>query len=114
MNTDIRPWGQYTTLLDSPICKVKIITVKPNECTSYQYHFKRKEHWVIVNGSGKVIINDVERKITSGDYLFISRLDKHKIINDNIEEDLVFIETQTGEYFGEDDIVRVEDKYGRI
>ncbi len=110
--TDVRPWGQYTILLDADNCKVKTITIKPGESPSYQYHYKRMEHWVIIQGEGKVIINDVERKVSAGDYIFVSRLDKHKVINSG-QEDLVFIEIQTGEYFGEDDIVRLEDKYGR-
>ena len=90
-----RPWGTYTVLLDATDCKVKSITIKPGESPSYQYHFKRREHWIIVQGSGTLILNDVHRDVNTG------------------IGDLKFIEVQTGEYFGEDDIVRLEDKYGR-
>jgi mannose-6-phosphate isomerase-like protein (cupin superfamily) len=110
--TENRPWGSYTILLDSDNCKVKTIVIKPDESPSYQYHFKRKEHWIIVQGSGKLILNDVERNVFEGDCIFVDKLEKHKIINTGII-DLKFIEVQTGEYFGEDDIVRLEDKYGR-
>lgn len=107
-----RPWGTYTVLLDATDCKVKSITIKPGESPSYQYHFKRREHWIIVQGNGTLILNDVQRDVNTGDCIFVEKLDKHKIINTGIG-DLKFIEVQTGEYFGEDDIVRLEDKYGR-
>lgn len=107
-----RPWGTYTVLLDTTDCKVKTITIKPGESPSYQYHFKRSEHWIIIQGSGTLILNDTERIVNTGDCIFIKKLDKHKIINSG-QIDLKFIEVQTGEYFGEDDIVRLEDKYGR-
>jgi mannose-6-phosphate isomerase-like protein (cupin superfamily) len=100
-------------LLDSPICKVKIITIKPGESPSYQYHFKREEHWVIVKGSGVLLLNNERSSVKEGENVFIAKEDKHTIIN-NGKEDLIFIETQLGEYFGEDDIVRLDDKYGRI
>ena len=75
-----RPWGDFENLLDNDKCKVKRIVIKSGEAPSYQYHFKRSEVWVVVEGSG----------------------------------DLVFIEVQLGTYFGEDDIVRLEDSYGRV
>lgn len=112
MTNETRPWGNYTILLDSEICKVKEIVIKSGESPSYQYHFKRREHWIIIQGSGTLILNDVERSVKTGDCIFVEKLDKHKIINTGTE-DLKFIEIQTGEYFGEDDIVRLEDKYGR-
>jgi mannose-6-phosphate isomerase-like protein (cupin superfamily) len=110
--TENRPWGNYTVLLDDNDCKVKTIIIKPGESPSYQYHFKRKEHWIIIQGSGILILNDIERIVNAGDCIFVDKLEKHKIIN-NGQVDLKFIEVQTGEYFGEDDIVRLEDKYGR-
>ena len=110
--TENRPWGNYTILLDDNDCKVKTIIIKSGESPSYQYHFKRKENWIIVQGCGKLILNDAERDIKAGDHIFVDKLEKHKIINTG-QEDLKFIEIQTGEYFGEDDIVRLEDKYGR-
>jgi mannose-6-phosphate isomerase-like protein (cupin superfamily) len=110
--TENRPWGNYTVLLDASDCKVKTISIKPGESPSYQYHFKRREHWVIIQGSGMLILNDTERPVKTGDCIFVDKLEKHKIINTGTD-DLKFIEIQTGEYFGEDDIVRLEDKYGR-
>lgn len=110
--TENRPWGNYTVLLDDNDCKVKTIIIKPGESPSYQYHFKRKEHWIIIQGNGKLILNDEEKLVNVGDHIFVDKLEKHKIINTG-NEDLKFIEIQIGEYFGEDDIVRLEDKYGR-
>ena len=88
-----RPWGSFEHLLDTDYCKVKEIIVKPDQRLSYQYHHKRSEAWVVVQGVATVRM-------------------KHRVRNDK-EEDLIFIETQTGTYFGEDDIVRLEDDYGR-
>ena len=111
-NSENRPWGEYTVLLDGDVCKVKTITIRAGESPSYQYHHKRNEHWIIIRGHGKLTINDQKKVVKEGDYVFINKLDKHQLVNDS-DEDIVFIEIQTGEYFGEDDIVRIDDKYGR-
>lgn len=111
-NTETRPWGTYTVLLDATDCKVKEIVIKPGEAPSYQYHYKRNEHWIIIQGTGTLTLNDVERTVAAGDHIFVNKLDKHQLKNTGTE-DIKFIEIQTGEYFGEDDIVRLEDKYGR-
>ena len=109
---DHRPWGWYKVLLDTPNYKVKEILVKPNSRLSYQFHHKRSEHWYIVQGEATVTLDDKNIVIKKGEYIDIPALSKHRIAN-NSKEDVIFIETQTGEYFGEDDIVRVEDDYGR-
>tara|TARA_B100000686_G_scaffold350370_2_gene446167 strand:- start:1933 stop:2277 length:345 start_codon:yes stop_codon:yes gene_type:complete len=112
-NFEERPWGSYTVLLDSNSCKVKKIVVNPSHRLSYQIHKKRSEYWVIVSGEGEVIIDDKSRQVTSGDFVKICRNEKHRIYN-NSKTELVFIETQLGDYFGEDDIIRIEDDYNRI
>ena len=113
MNPTERPWGTYEVLLDSDICKVKRITVKPEQKPSYQYHHKRNEHWIVIAGSGETKIDDVVSDVSPGASVFVPALSKHTIRNTCPTENLVFIEIQTGEYFGEDDIVRLDDKYGR-
>ncbi len=108
-----KPWGSYTNLLDEDYTKVKKIVVKPGQSPSYQYHYKRSEVWIIVKGVCTVRYNDILKDYGVGDTINISRLGKHQPIN-NGTEDVVFIEVQLGTYFGEDDIVRLEDKYGRV
>ena len=108
-----RPWGNFFNVFESPYCKVKHITVKPGHKISYQYHYYRKEYWQIVSGHGIITINGIDLVLRTGGYVRIAKEVKHRIRNDG-DEDLIFIEIQTGEYFGEDDIVRIEDDYGRV
>ena len=110
--TEERPWGKFEILVDSDYCKVKRITISPGQRPSYQYHHKRSEHWVIVQGAAKVTLDDVEKEYTNGDHIYVPIGVKHRIENSG-KEDLIFIEVQCGSYFGEDDIVRVSDDYGR-
>jgi len=91
---------------------VKQITVNPNQKLSYQYHEKRKEYWTIVKGSATIILDDEKVFRNQGESIHIPLGSKHRIINET-DEILVFIEVQTGTYFGEDDITRIEDEYGR-
>ena len=107
-----KPWGTYENLLDSTECKVKRIVVKPEQRPSYQYHFKRSEVWVVVGGSGIVTIEGEDMSVSAGSTITVPIRAKHRIKNTGTE-DLVFIEVQLGTYFGEDDIVRVEDDYER-
>ena len=107
-----RPWGSFENLLDEDNSKVKKIVIKPGHRPSYQYHHKRSEHWVIVSGQASVTIDDEEREYTSGQHVFIPVGAKHRIKNTG-KEDLTFIEVQCGTYFGEDDIVRLDDDYQR-
>ena len=109
---DERPWGKYEVLLDAPDVKVKRITVNPYSRLSYQYHDKRSERWVIVSGILSVILDDVRIIKTSGESIHIPLGSRHRACNET-HEPVIFIEVQTGTYFGEDDITRIEDDYGR-
>jgi mannose-6-phosphate isomerase-like protein (cupin superfamily) len=109
---DHRPWGWYRVLEDAPGHKVKRIVVYPGKRLSLQRHTRREEHWYIVLGSA-VVTRDNERiPLEPGGAVDISRGAAHRIENPGAD-DLAFIEVQTGEYFGEDDIERIEDDYGR-
>ena len=107
-----RPWGSFENLLDEDYCKVKRIIVKPGQRLSYQYHNKRSEVWVIVKGRAMITLDEGTKLYDCEDVINIPVGMKHRVENDG-EEDLIFIETQTGTYFGEDDIVRLSDDYGR-
>ena len=105
-----KPWGTYENILDESYCKVKRIIIKPGQRPSYQYHFQRSEHWIIVCGSAKVTLEAEEKEFSVGDYIYIPLKAKHRVENIG-KNDLIFIEIQTGQYFGEDDIVRVSNDY---
>ena len=109
---EMRPWGMFQNLFDSDYCKVKRISVNPGQRLSYQYHHKRSEVWTIVKGFGLMTLDDIEFKVTEGDVVEIPAEKKHRIQN-NSEKELIFIEVQHGSYFGEDDIVRLQDDYNR-
>ena len=110
---DRRPWGTFTVLDEGENYKVKRIEVLPGKRLSYQRHSRRAEHWYVVRGIAKVTLNGVEILVDSGNAIDIAREDAHRVENPHAEETLVFIETQTGDYFGEDDIVRLDDDFGR-
>lgn len=112
-NDSIRPWGHYDILLEDSSCKVKKITVIPGGRLSYQKHFKRSETWVVVSGTGVFTLDGVDQPIKKGSVLYIPVESAHRIHNTDTKIDLVFIEVQQGSYFGEDDIVRLADDYGR-
>jgi mannose-6-phosphate isomerase len=107
-----RPWGYFEVLSDEKDHKVKRITVHPGKRLSYQSHKKRSEHWFIVKGIGTVTIDKQDNEVTVGQSIDIKRGAAHRIKNSG-RDDLVFIEVQTGDYFGEDDIERIEDDFGR-
>ena len=109
---DHRPWGFFEVLSDRPNHKVKRITVYPAQRLSYQRHFHRSEHWYVISGSAVVTKNHEEIELTVGRSLDLPVQTWHRVRNPGTD-DLVFIEVQTGEYFGEDDIERSEDDYGR-
>ncbi len=112
MEDNVRPWGFYENLTDTDTHKVKRITVLPGKRLSLQRHNRRAEHWFVVRGSAVVTRGDSESALSPGGHVDIAMGENHRIRNDG-EEDLVFIEIQTGSYFGEDDIIRVEDDFGR-
>ena len=107
------PWGRWSVLEDGDTFKVKRIEVLPGKRLSYQKHFKRQEHWYIVSGKARVTIDGAEWLLGAGGSIDIRRGALHRIENVG-KGPVVFIEVQTGEYFGEDDIVRVEDDFGRL
>jgi len=109
---DERPWGDYLVLADEDDHKVKRIRVLPGKRISYQRHDRRSEHWFIVSGTALVILDEVPRKISDGDTVDVHVGVAHRIENTGTH-DLIFIEVQHGEYFGEDDIHRFEDDFGR-
>ncbi|MDD5712574.1 MAG: phosphomannose isomerase type II C-terminal cupin domain [Smithellaceae bacterium] len=110
---DYRPWGYYEVLADEPTHKVKRITVYPGGRLSLQRHQRRAEHWYIVSGEGIVTLEDREIRLKVLEAVDIPAGALHRMRNDG-KEDVVYVEVQTGDYFGEDDIERVEDDYGRI
>jgi mannose-1-phosphate guanylyltransferase / mannose-6-phosphate isomerase len=107
-----RPWGSFTVLEDAGDCKVKRLTVKPGQVLSLQKHFRRSEHWTVVQGTAKVRVGDREFLLQRNESAFIPMDTLHRLENPTAE-DIHLIEVQCGDYFGEDDIVRLEDKYGR-
>lgn len=107
-----RPWGTYTTLKEESGYKVKRITVRPGQSLSLQYHHHRAEHWTVVRGQGMVQIGDTQYPTGPGEYRYIPLKEPHRLTNIG-EEELVLIEVQVGDYLGEDDIVRLQDNYGR-
>jgi len=110
---DQRPWGSFTILDEGENYKVKRIEVLPEKRLSYQRHSRRAEHWYVVRGTAKVTLNGVEILVPAGAAIDIAREDAHRVENPNPTDLLVFIETQTGDYFGEDDIIRLDDDFGR-
>ena len=109
---DDRPWGSYDVLSEDPDCKVKRITVTPGCRLSYQRHAQRSEHWFIVTGTGVITLDGVDKPMQAGDAVDIPVGTAHRMTNTGRDR-LVFIEVQHGTYFGEDDIERLEDDYGR-
>ena len=113
MEHDIRPWGEYWVLEDANTHKVKRIQVNPGGRLSLQYHYHRAEVWTIVSGIGTITINEEIKDYKTGEVAQIPQGAHHRIEN-KTQEPVVFIEVQHGSYFGEDDIVRIEDDYNRI
>jgi len=111
---DKRPWGSFTILDEGEDYKVKRIEILPGKRLSYQRHFRRSEHWFVVRGIAKVTLNGTEFLVKTGETVDVMVRDAHRVENPDSDQQLVFIETQTGEYFGEDDIERIEDDFGRI
>jgi mannose-6-phosphate isomerase-like protein (cupin superfamily) len=109
-----RPWGSFTILEDTATHKVKRIVVKPKQRLSKQLHHKRSEVWTVISGNAMVTIGEQDLEIGPGGVVRIPVETTHRVYNLSDTRDLVFIEVQTGTYFGEDDIVRFSDDYGRV
>ncbi|HJU92598.1 MAG TPA: phosphomannose isomerase type II C-terminal cupin domain [Pyrinomonadaceae bacterium] len=109
---DRRPWGSYTVLEEASSFKVKRIEVFPGKRLSYQKHSQRAEHWFVVKGTAKVTLDGNEITVRTGESIDIPIGAAHRVENPG-NEDLIFIEVQRGTYLGEDDIVRLQDDYGR-
>ena len=107
-----RPWGRYEILQESAHHKVKCIYVDPGARLSYQRHQKRREHWFIVSGEATVVIDGQSFTKVAGETVEVDVGQLHRIGNSGSQE-LVFVEIQTGTYFGEDDIERIQDDYAR-
>ncbi len=110
---DERPWGNFTVLDEGEGYKVKRIEVLPGKRLSYQKHAQRAEHWFIVQGEAKVTLDGKEIILSAGESIDIPTGAAHRIENPG-EIKVIFIETQRGDYLGEDDIVRLQDDFGRI
>jgi mannose-6-phosphate isomerase len=108
-----RPWGSYTVLAEGDQFKVKTIEVRPGQRLSYQRHKRRAEHWFVVAGQGVVTVEDRAIEARPGDSVDVPLGAAHRIQNTG-SVPLVFVEVQHGDYFGEDDIVRLDDDYGRL
>lgn len=113
-NTENRPWGNFTILDEGNGYKVKRIEVLPGKRLSYQKHSKRAEHWFVVSGMARVTLDGEQIEVPAGRAVDIAIGAAHRVENPDVSENCVFIETQTGTYFGEDDIVRLEDDFGRV
>ena len=107
-----RPWGWYENLYEDSTYKIKRLCVNPNEQISLQYHKLRNEHWVVVEGNGKIIIDEDVKDVSIGDYIFVPIEYKHRISSGDCG--IIIVEVQQGSYCIEEDIVRIQDNYGRL
>ncbi len=107
-----RPWGSYQTLALAPNYQVKILTIAAGGRLSLQKHFRRSEHWVVVAGKPTLTIGDSTQVYQRNDHVHIPLECQHRIENFT-DEECSLVEVQVGDYLGEDDIVRIEDIYGR-
>jgi mannose-6-phosphate isomerase len=109
---DRRPWGTFTVLDEADGFKVKRIEVLPGKRLSYQKHAQRAEHWFVVEGTAKVTLDGAEISVEAGQAIDIPTGAAHRVENPG-DATLVFVEVQRGSYLGEDDIVRLQDDFGR-
>ncbi len=108
-----KPWGFYKTTLMNDYFQSKIISVNPGAQLSLQSHNHREEHWIVAHGKGTVQLDNSIVEIHCGSSIFIPKGSKHRLTNTDEKESLIVTEVQLGDYFGEDDIIRYEDIYGR-
>lgn len=109
----MRPWGYYESITQGERFQVKHIVVKPGHALSLQMHYHRSEHWVVVEGTATVECDGYIQAITENQSTYIPQLSRHRLSNRE-NKDLHVVEIQSGDYLGEDDIVRFSDNYGRI
>ena len=110
--TEQRPWGRFKNLLEDEGFKVKLIEVDAGKRLSYQSHSKRRESWTVVKGEAVVTLDDKVHRLRVGEHIDIPLGAKHRLANEG-SISLCIIEAQTGSYFGEDDIIRYQDDFGR-
>lgn len=110
----LRPWGYYKTTVLNDYFQSKIISVKPGGQLSLQSHNHREEHWIVVHGTGIVQLDDSFLPVSCGSSVFLPKGCRHRLTNTDEKENLIITEVQIGDYFGEDDIIRYEDVYGRV
>jgi len=113
MIKDSRPWGEFHVIYDED-CKIKRLVVFPQKRLSLQSHQHRDELWLVIRGKGKAQLDDELVPLEPGSLVRITKNQKHRLVNDQKEDNLEIIEIQTGTYFGEDDIVRYEDDFNRV
>jgi mannose-6-phosphate isomerase-like protein (cupin superfamily) len=109
---DERPWGRWDMLDEDQSYKVKRLLVKPGHRLSLQFHHHRAENWIVAKGEAIVTVGEKVIDLKEGEHVFIPKEVVHRLEN-KAAEDLIIIEVQNGDYLGEDDLVRVEDDYGR-
>jgi len=107
-----RPWGFFENLMETQTSKVKLLCIFPDQKLSLQKHKYRSETWYVIQGKAKVTKGNERFTLLSGDSIVIQQNEEHRVENLS-EKDLEIIEIQTGTYFGEDDIIRIKDSYGR-
>ena len=110
---ETRPWGHFEILTDEPDHKVKRLVVEPGKRLSLQRHQRRSEHWFVVAGTPEVTRDDEVIRLGPGDAVDIPQGARHRIANPG-QDPVIIIEIQRGTYFGEDDIERLEDDFGRM
>lgn len=108
-----RPWGFYKTTVLNDFFQSKVIYVMPGQALSLQSHQRREEFWTVVHGQGIIQIGESRLPVSPGQNFFIPKGCKHRLTNTSQSDTLILTEVQLGDYFGEDDIVRYEDRYGR-
>ena len=110
----VRPWGFYKTTILNDVFQSKVIHVMPGQALSLQSHQRREEYWIIVNGNGLIQLGESVHPAVPGNTFFIPKGCKHRLTNTSGHEALILTEVQLGDYFGEDDIQRYSDEYGRV
>lgn len=110
--TEQRPWGSFTVLVDEDHFKTKRLDVLVGKRLSLQSHLHRSEHWIITTGRAKITLGNDVLNCDKGQHIFVPQETRHRIENTG-DTLLTIVEVQLGEYFGEDDIIRYEDDFGR-